>query len=165
MVDTDRVGEMMHEDHFVYWAGKKKNLAMGEAEAKVLFKKLSKMPDAMTDLDGPHEDRPMRIWVETKKLVVFRTRVEKAKQYDLSGKPIKNATAEDCNKAFQECQQGHESIGGTASGIDLMEQAQFMSKDGYRPPVIYIGPLAGNGWLVAKLVVTMVVGSFVGFRV
>ena len=36
MVDTDVIGEMMHVDHFIYWAGKKKNLAMPEEEAKVL---------------------------------------------------------------------------------------------------------------------------------
>ena len=86
------------------------------------------MPDATTDLAGPHKEKPLRVWVETKKLVVFRTRIEKSKDYDLMGKPIKKATVEDCNKAFAQIQQGHDEIGGTSSGVNLPELGAFAAK-------------------------------------
>ena len=127
MVDKDVVGEMMHEDHFVYWAGKKKNLGMPDEEAKILFKKLLKMPAAITDKEGPHANKPMRVWVETRKMVIFRNRVEKAKSYDLLGKQVKKATADDVDKAFAEIQTGQEKLGGTSVGIDLTNMAQFMA--------------------------------------
>jgi len=100
MTDRDDVGEMMHIDAFVHFAGKKKNLGMPDLEATVLFQKLCKMPGAVTDNSGPHKDRPQRVLVSTKTLVTYRNRLSKAKSYDLVGKTTKKASQDDIDKAF-----------------------------------------------------------------
>lgn len=118
MVDRDDLNKMMHEEAFVHFAVKPKNLGMTDPEARLEFKRLCKLPDAILDEDGPKHSRN-RCAVNTEKLVIFRNRIEKSRSYSLEEKVNKKPTQEHIDKAYSSIQQHHDTI-GCASGAGTM---------------------------------------------
>ena len=126
MVDRDDVGEMMHIDAFIYWAGKRKNLSMPEQQARLEFDRLSKLPSAVTDRGGPHEDRPLRVRVHTKSLLTYRNRLQRERGYDLGSRPIRNANQEDIDHAYRATLQNHEDVGAMSCSGSMRDLANTM---------------------------------------
>lgn len=123
---NDDVGEMMHQEAFVHWAMKPKNLGLSMDDARRKFEELRTAANAITDELGPHHSKK-RVRVQVKTQVTFRNAVEKEKQYALEDKAKKDASEEDCNKALQRLFKNHEEI-GNSGGTTLTEMAGLMAK-------------------------------------
>ena len=80
----------------------------------------------MLDNGGAHPDRPRRVAINTKKLVVFRNRMEKSRSYSLEEKPVKAPTQDNIDKAYSAVQMNHDTIGCSSGAGTMMDMVGFV---------------------------------------